>query len=76
MTHLRRVDPVMAGVIDAVGPCRYAPRAEGTHFDALVRAIVSQQISGKAAATIHGRLLDLFPGATPRQENLLLPAEL
>ena len=60
ITHLRKVDPVMAGVIDAVGPCRLTPRTEWTHFDALVRSIVYQQLSGKAAATIHGRVLALI----------------
>ena len=60
IAHLRKVDPVMAGVIDAVGPCRLTPRTEWTHFDALVRSIVYQQLSGKAAATIHGRVLALI----------------
>lgn len=60
LAHLRKVDPVMAGVIDAVGPCKLAPRTEWTHFDALVRSIVYQQLSGKAAATIHGRVIALI----------------
>lgn len=50
----------MAGVIDSVGKCTLAPRTEWTHFDALVRSIVYQQLSGKAAATIHGRVLALI----------------
>ena len=70
VAHLKRVDPVLREVIVRVGPCRFAPRAEGTHFDALVRAIVYQQLSGKAAATIHGRVRDHFGGRDP------LPAEL
>ena len=56
-THLKAVDPVMADVIARVGKCTLEPRAEWTHFDALVRSIVYQQLSGKAAATIHGRVL-------------------
>jgi DNA-3-methyladenine glycosylase II len=60
IAHLRKVDPVMAGVIDAVGPCKLTPRTEWTHFDALVRSIVFQQLSGQAAATIHGRVLALI----------------
>lgn len=60
IAHLRKVDPVMAGVIDAVGPCKLTPRTEWTHFDALVRSIVYQQLSGQAAATIHGRVLALI----------------
>ena len=59
LAHLKSVDPVMAGVIDAVGKCTLTPRTEWTHFDALLRSIVYQQLSGKAAATIHGRVLEL-----------------
>jgi len=69
LNHLRKVDPVLAQVIDAVGSCTLAPRTEWTHFDALVRSIVYQQLSGKAAATIHGRVIQLIgDGAeTPRR---------
>jgi DNA-3-methyladenine glycosylase II len=49
----------MSQVIDMVGRCTLVPRTEWTHFDALVRSIVYQQLSGKAAATIHGRVLTL-----------------
>lgn len=59
IAHLKRVDPIMAEVIDAVGKCTLMPRTEWTHFDALLRSIVYQQLSGKAAATIHGRVLEL-----------------
>lgn len=69
--HLRRVDPVLARVIDAVGPYRPADRSGGTHFEALIRAIVFQQLSGKAAATIHNRLLDLFPDREPTAALIL-----
>ena len=60
INHLRKVDPVMSDVIDRVGKCTLMPRTEWTHFDALVRSIVYQQLSGKAAATIHGRVLTLI----------------
>ena len=60
IAHLKKVDPVMASVIDSVGRCTLMPRTEWTHFDALVRSIVYQQLSGKAAATIHGRVLGLI----------------
>ena len=39
------------------GPCTLRPRREGTHFDHLARAIVYQQLSGSAAATIYGRFM-------------------
>jgi DNA-3-methyladenine glycosylase II len=71
VNHLKRVDPVLAGVIDRVGPCRLAARSEGTHFEALVRSIIYQQLSGKAAGTIHGRFMDLFPDRTPAADPLL-----
>jgi 3-methyladenine DNA glycosylase/8-oxoguanine DNA glycosylase len=54
---LRERDPKLAVAIDRVGPCTLLPRREGTHFGHLVRAIVYQQLSGSAAATIHGRFL-------------------
>mgnify|MGYP006201081713 CR=1 FL=1 len=69
--HLRRVDPVLARVIDSVGPYRPADRSGGSHFEALIRAIVFQQLSGKAAATIHNRFLDLFPDRQPAAATLL-----
>ena len=55
----------MVEVIDKVGPCTLQLRTEGTHFDALIRSIVYQQLSGKAAATIHGRVRALFDSETP-----------
>ncbi len=48
-------DPKMAVAIERVGPCTMIPRAEGTHFDHLTRAIVFQQLSGGAASTIYRR---------------------
>lgn len=60
INHLKRVDPVMAGVIERVGRCTLSPRTEWTHFDALIRSIVYQQLSGRAAATIHGRVIELI----------------
>jgi DNA-3-methyladenine glycosylase II len=69
VTYLKRADPVLARVIEAVGPCRYAVRAGGSHFHAILRSITYQQLSGKAAATIHGRVLALYgpDGPTPAQ---------
>jgi DNA-3-methyladenine glycosylase II len=40
-------------------------------FTSLLKSIVSQQLSVKAAATIHGRFLDLFPDADPDTEEIL-----
>ena len=71
VAHLRRADPVLARVIHAVGPCRYAPDPRGGAFAALVESILYQQITGKAAASIHGRLVDLLGRKVPRPADLL-----
>jgi DNA-3-methyladenine glycosylase II len=69
--HFRRVDPVLAKVMASVGPYRPADRTGGSHFGALIRAIVFQQLSGKAATTIHNRFLGLFPDAVPTADGIL-----
>jgi DNA-3-methyladenine glycosylase II len=61
----------MARVIEAVGPCRFKPRVEGTHFGSILRAIVYQQLSGKAAATILGRVHGLYGGREPEPHELI-----
>ena len=58
---LMRRDPVLAAAIKRIGPCLMADRQRADHLSALVGAIVSQQLSTKAAATIFGRLVALFP---------------
>src|SRR5262245_50571097 len=73
--HLKRVDPVLAAVIDRVGPCRLETRREGTHFDALVRSIVYQQLSGKAAATILGRVHGLYGNRAPSPAELIATSD-
>jgi len=67
--HLRAADPALARTIDAVGPC--ALTLEGNYFRALVDAIISQQISVKAAASILARVLALCaPDPTLTPEHL------
>lgn len=73
--HLKRVDPVLARVIESVGPCRIQLRTGGSHFQALVRSIVFQQLSGKAAGTIHGQFVALFPEHGPEPVLLLTFAD-
>jgi DNA-3-methyladenine glycosylase II len=68
--HLKRVDPTMGRVIEAVGACRFTLRTEGSHFDHVVRAIVYQQLSGKAAATIYARVQALYGGRPPTPAEL------
>jgi DNA-3-methyladenine glycosylase II len=75
VTYLKRADPVLARVIERVGSCRFEPRAQGTHFHALLRSIVYQQLSGKAAGTILDRVLALYGGRYPRPAQLLATPE-
>lgn len=63
--HLKRADPVLANIIERVGPNRYGANGAGSHLDALVRSIVSQQLSTSAASTIHSRLLVLVGVPNP-----------
>jgi DNA-3-methyladenine glycosylase II len=58
---LMRRDPVLGAAIRRIGVCGMAGRQRTDHLSALVGAIVSQQLSTKAAATIFGRFLSLFP---------------
>jgi DNA-3-methyladenine glycosylase II len=55
--YLRARDPVMAEIIERVGKCEI--RSEPDLFTALVRAIISQQISTSAARSIYGRVMAL-----------------
>ena len=75
VAHLKRVDPILAEVIARVGACRLEVRRTGTHYDALVRSIVYQQLSGKAAGTILRRFTELYPGNRPRAELVLATDE-
>ena len=58
---LMRRDPVLGALIRQIGACGLAERQRKDHLTALVGSIVSQQLSTKAAATIFGRLVALFP---------------
>jgi methylated-DNA-[protein]-cysteine S-methyltransferase len=63
IAHLRASDAALAGVIDTVGPFRMQLGRAQSIFGALAEAIVYQQLTGKAAATIFARLCALFPEA-------------
>ncbi len=62
-------DPVIARLLDQTGPPKLARPTE-THFATLVRAIVYQQLAGRAAAAIHGRLIAALDGDV-RPETLI-----
>jgi DNA-3-methyladenine glycosylase II len=79
---LAATDPKMAALIERIGPIdletRLRRRSEERPADAygaLLRAIVGQQLSTKAARTIYLRVLDLFDGTTPSPERLLEAGE-
>jgi DNA-3-methyladenine glycosylase II len=70
--HLSRADPVMRKIVKSVGPCDLRPGSRGDHFTTLLRAIVGQQLSAKAAETIWQRVLVLNgDGKRLRPESVL-----
>jgi DNA-3-methyladenine glycosylase II len=80
--ELAAADPALAALIERVGEIdletRLRRRSEERPADAygaLLRAIVGQQLSTKAARTIYLRVLDLFDGHTPSPEQLLEASE-
>ena len=65
-------DPVMARLIEVVGPCRLEPQHRHAPFQSLVHAIAHQQLSGVVAGRILGRLCALYaPAAFPEPRALL-----
>jgi len=74
LDHLRAADPVLRELIDRYGPDGLNERPAGgqrEHYGALVRAIVGQQLSTKAAAAIYRRLVDRFEGREPTPQEIL-----
>src|SRR4051812_14939187 len=68
--HLKS-DETLAQVIERVGPIKHKPLLHPP-FQSLVRAIVYQQLSGKAAGTIFGRFQALFEGTDfPKAEAVI-----
>jgi DNA-3-methyladenine glycosylase II len=67
-------DPVIARLLDQTGPPKLARPTE-SHFATLVRAIVYQQLAGRAAAAIHGRLIAAVDGDIRAETLIALPDE-
>lgn len=65
---------MLARVIARVGPCTLKPEQDET-FAALAESIVYQQLNGKAAATIHARVLKALGGRATPERLLKAPAE-
>lgn len=74
---LGQQDRKLGRLMQRVGPFRLEPRKKLENpFQSLLRAIVYQQLSGKAAATIHGRVLAQFDGrGGPKPEQILAAPE-
>ncbi len=73
--HLRAADPKLGRLMDRVGPFRMEVKTSSSLFEVLAESIVYQQLHGKAAATIHGRLCGLFSGGVPTPEGILARTE-
>jgi DNA-3-methyladenine glycosylase II len=69
--HLRRRDPVLAGIIGRVGRCTWQTERGGSAFSSLIEAMLYQQITGKAAASIHRRLRGVLGRRHPRPQEIL-----
>jgi DNA-3-methyladenine glycosylase II len=67
-------DPVLRRLVAEAGPARVDPPTE-THFAALVRAILYQQLAGAAARAIHGRLIASLGGEVTPERLLSLPPQ-
>jgi DNA-3-methyladenine glycosylase II len=68
--HLSGIDPILKRIIEQV--CPYEPRHRPERFQALARAIIFQQLAGKAATAIYKRFVALFPGRRfPSPEQVL-----
>jgi DNA-3-methyladenine glycosylase II len=75
LAHLRRSDPLLAALIERFGPPEDVRarrgRRPGDAYGALLRSIVGQQLSTKAARSIFERLTERFGGRTPTPRELL-----
>jgi 3-methyladenine DNA glycosylase/8-oxoguanine DNA glycosylase len=70
--HLAEADPTLGGLIARVGTFALRPRPTQSLFAAITRAIVYQQLSGSAAATILGRVRAIYaPKRFPTPRDIL-----
>lgn len=67
--RLSESDSVLRSVIERVGHCKLMPHSN--YYEELIRSIVGQQLSIKAAATIVGRFKDLGDGNFPVPEKVV-----
>ncbi|MEY2397939.1 MAG: DNA-3-methyladenine glycosylase [Actinomycetota bacterium] len=72
---LKKADPVMARLIAEAGPCTLGTPTKGTAMVTLARAIVFQQLAGRAASVIHGRFVEAVGGKVTPEAVLATPFE-
>jgi DNA-3-methyladenine glycosylase II len=76
IAHLQQADPILAELIQTIGSCTLAQTAiTDSLLSALVKSIIFQRISVKAAATVHGRFLALYPDRAPTAMMILQTAD-
>jgi DNA-3-methyladenine glycosylase II len=73
--YLSEVDQIMGALIHRAGPFDIDIRRLHDPFQTLMRSITFQQLSGKAAQTIYGRVIDLFDGDGPPSPEQVLDVE-
>lgn len=72
INFLQHSDQVLGQLIEQIGPCKLdSSQQNGDLFSSLSRAILSQQLSTKAAAAIHRRFLQLYPEPFPSALDIL-----
>ncbi len=72
VAYLKSVDTDLAMIIERVGECRLITHPSREPYESLVRAVVFQQLNGKAAEAILGRVMALFPDHDFPPPDLLL----
>jgi DNA-3-methyladenine glycosylase II len=71
LAHLAAVDPKLGALIRKAGPFTLKLKSQHSPFEALLESIIYQQIHGKAAAAILGRLIQAFGDIHPQPEQLI-----
>ena len=75
LAHLRSHDSKLADLIDRVGPFTLRLDSSASPFESLLESILYQQLHGKAAATIHRRVKEIYGGGPAPQTLLDTPDE-
>lgn len=70
ISHLKSCDPKLGGLIDRVGVFGLRLDTSPSPFESLLESILYQQLNGKAAATIHGRVREIYSG-DPNPQTLI-----